>query len=53
MLSINDRSIINGRKSMTEIARFRPNETITLQILREGKELTINAKIGERPRIQE
>ncbi|MAY42316.1 MULTISPECIES: Do family serine endopeptidase [unclassified Neptuniibacter] len=53
MLSINDRSIINGRKSMTEIARFRPNETITLQILREGKELTINAKIGERPRAQE
>lgn len=53
MLSINDRSIINGRKSMTEIARFRPNETIALQILREGKELTINAKIGERPRAQE
>lgn len=53
MLSINDRSIINGRKSMTEIARFRPNITITLQILREGKALTINAKIGERPRAQE
>lgn len=53
MLSINERPIIDGRKSMTEIARFRPNETIKLTILRQGEQLSIDAKIGERPRTQE
>ena len=52
MLSINDRPIKDGRKSMTEIARFRPNEKIELKVLRQSEELSFTATIGERPRTE-
>lgn len=52
MLSINDRPIMNGRKSMTEIARYRPSESIQVKVLRQGEELSFIATIGERPRTE-
>lgn len=52
MLSINDRPIMNGRKSMTEIARYRPSESIQVKVLRQGEELSFTATIGERPRTE-
>lgn len=52
MLSINDRPIMNGRKSMTEIARYRPNQSIQVKVLRQGEELSFSATIGERPRTE-
>lgn len=50
MLSINDQPILDGRKSMTEIARFRPGATVKVKVLREGEELLFEASIGERPK---
>ena len=52
MLSINDRPIMNGRKSMTEIARYRPSESIQVKVLRQGEKLSFIATIGERPRTE-
>ncbi|MDO6592698.1 trypsin-like peptidase domain-containing protein [Neptuniibacter sp. 1_MG-2023] len=53
MLTINKQPIMNGRKSMTEIARFKPDESIDIEILRDGEKLSFKAVIGERPRTQE
>ncbi|WP_415885431.1 S1C family serine protease [Neptuniibacter sp. QD37_6] len=50
MLTINDNPILDGRKSMTQIARLRPGQVVTVKVLREGKELSFDAKIGERPK---
>ncbi|MCP4598647.1 Do family serine endopeptidase [Neptuniibacter sp.] len=50
MLSINDKAIMDGRKSMTQIARIRPGATINIKVLREGKEIDLHPVVGERPR---
>ncbi|WP_415896723.1 S1C family serine protease [Neptuniibacter sp. QD72_48] len=50
MLTINDNPILDGRKSMTQIARLRPGQVVTVKVLREGKELSFDAEIGERPK---
>lgn len=53
MLSINGQPIMDGQKSMTAIARFKPNENIEVEVLREGKKYLFTAVIGERPRTQD
>ncbi|MEM5536474.1 Do family serine endopeptidase [Neptuniibacter pectenicola] len=53
MLSINGQPIMDGQKSMTAIARFKPNENIEVEVLREGKKHLFTAVIGERPRTQD
>lgn len=50
MLTINDKPILDGRKSMTQIARLRPGQRVIVKVLREGKELSFEAEIGERPK---
>ncbi|PIE24008.1 MAG: transcriptional regulator [Neptuniibacter caesariensis] len=50
MLSINDQPISDGRKSMTQIARYRPGEKVKVRILRDGKALNFSAEVGERPK---
>ncbi|WP_286237318.1 Do family serine endopeptidase [Neptuniibacter halophilus] len=50
MLAINDQAIMDGRKSMSQIARYRPGETVQVSVLRDGRELTFPTQIGERPK---
>ncbi|MGH1461045.1 MAG: S1C family serine protease [Neptuniibacter sp.] len=50
MLSINGTAISNGQKSMSDIARLRPDEKAEIVILREGQKLSISAVVGERPK---
>ena len=50
MLSINGDPILDGKMSMTQIARYRPQQEITLKVLREGEVITLQAKVGERPK---
>jgi len=52
MLSVNGKPIIDGRKSMTEIARYRPGEEVQVTVLRNSKEMTFTARISERPKTQ-
>ena len=50
MLSINASPITNGRQSMSDIARLRPDEKAEVVILREGEKMTLTAIVGERPK---
>lgn len=50
MLSINASPITNGRQSMSDIARLRPDEKAEIVILREGEKMTLTATVGERPK---
>lgn len=50
MLSINDQPIIDGKKSMTQIARLRPGKAVNIKVLRLGESLSLSATIGERPK---
>ncbi|MGB0204207.1 MAG: S1C family serine protease [Neptuniibacter sp.] len=50
MLSINGSPITNGRQSMSDIARLRPDEKAEVIILREGEKMTLTAIVGERPK---
>lgn len=50
MLSINASPITNGRQSMSDIARLRPDEKAEVVILREGEKMTLTALVGERPK---
>ena len=48
MLSLNTKPV-EGRRSMISIADFRPGEPLTVEFLREGKHLTTEVTVGERP----
>lgn len=50
MLSINGSPIRDGRKSMSDIARLRPNETVRIEILRDGDKVIMEPTVGERPK---
>ncbi|HCH76952.1 MAG TPA: 2-alkenal reductase, partial [Pseudomonas sp.] len=39
----------DGRSSMNQVARARPGENIDIDILRNGKPLTLTAEVGMRP----
>ncbi|WP_188985626.1 Do family serine endopeptidase AlgW [Pseudomonas matsuisoli] len=49
ILSIDDEQSNDGRRSMNQIARTRPGEKISIQVLRDGKQLTLTAEVGVRP----
>ncbi len=48
MLSLNAKPV-EGRRSMIGIADFKPGEPLKVEFLREGKRLTTEVTVGERP----
>ncbi|QLF92388.1 trypsin-like peptidase domain-containing protein [Pseudomonas sp. ABC1] len=49
ILSIDGAPAADGRSSMNQVARVRPGEHIDIRILRNGKLLTLQAAVGQRP----
>lgn len=49
ILKIGDEPASDGRASMNQVARARPGERIDIQVLRDGRTLTLSAEIGMRP----
>lgn len=49
ILSIDGVQSADGRSSMNQVARARPGEKIDIDILRNGKPLTLTAEVGMRP----
>lgn len=49
ILSIDDEQASDGRTSMNQVARTRPGDKIDIDILRNGKPLTLTAEVGMRP----
>jgi len=49
ILDINDKEIHDTKEVMNNIARIKPNDDIKINILRQGKKLELNGKVGERP----
>ena len=39
----------DGRRSMNQVARIKPSDKITIQVMRNGKELKLTAEVGLRP----
>ena len=39
----------DGRRSMNQVARIKPTDKVKIQVMRNGKELTLNAEVGLRP----
>ncbi|MCF7533197.1 Do family serine endopeptidase AlgW [Pseudomonas petrae] len=49
ILSINGEPAGDGRRSMNQVARTKPTDKIAIQVMRNGKELKLNAEVGVRP----
>src|SRR3989338_6495094 len=49
ILSIDGEAACDGRRSMNQVARAKPGEKISIDILRNGKPLKLTAEIGVRP----
>ncbi|QJI27369.1 PDZ domain-containing protein [Pseudomonas sp. ADAK18] len=49
ILSIDGEPAGDGRKSMNQVARIKPTDKVTIQVMRNGKELKLSAEIGLRP----
>ncbi|MCW3149844.1 trypsin-like peptidase domain-containing protein [Stutzerimonas stutzeri] len=49
ILSIDGKQASDGRTSMNQVARTRPGDEIDIDILRNGKPLTLTAEVGVRP----
>jgi len=49
ILSINGEPAGDGRKSMNQVARIKPNEKITIEVMRNGQQLKLIAEVGLRP----
>jgi len=49
ILSINGEAAGDGRRSMNQVARTKPGDRIAIQVMRKGKEITLNAEVGLRP----
>ena len=49
ILSIDDEPASNGRRSMNQVARKEPGDTVKIQILRGGKLLEVQAEVAMRP----
>ncbi|MFW0757645.1 Do family serine endopeptidase AlgW [Pseudomonas sp. H11T01] len=49
ILSIDGEPAGDGRRSMNQVARIKPTDKVTLQVIRNGKELKFTAEIGLRP----
>ncbi|WP_298184030.1 Do family serine endopeptidase AlgW [uncultured Pseudomonas sp.] len=49
ILSIDGEASSDGRRSMNQVARTKPGDTISIDILRNGKPLQLTAEVGVRP----
>ena len=49
ILSINGEPAGDGRRSMNQVARTKPTDKIAIEVMRNGKELKLNAEVGVRP----
>jgi serine protease DegS len=49
ILNIDGEAASDGRRSMNQVARTKPGEKITIEVLRNGKPVTLNAEVGLRP----
>jgi len=49
ILSIDGEPAGDGRRSMNQVARIKPTDKVTIQVMRNGKELKVTAEIGLRP----
>ena len=49
ILSIDGEPASDGRRSMNQVARIKPSDKITIQVMRNGKEIKLSAEIGLRP----
>ena len=49
ILSIAGEPAGDGRRSMNQVARTKPGETIAVKVMRNGKEMELTAKVGLRP----
>jgi hypothetical protein len=49
ILSIDGEPAGDGRRSMNQVARIKPTDKVTVQVMRNGKELKLTAEIGLRP----
>ncbi|TDF86648.1 Do family serine endopeptidase AlgW [Pseudomonas sp. H9] len=49
ILSINGEPAGDGRRSMNQVARIKPNDKVVIEVNRNGKELKLTAEIGLRP----
>ncbi|MFJ4088308.1 Do family serine endopeptidase AlgW [Pseudomonas psychrophila] len=49
ILSIDGEPASDGRRSMNQVARIKPSDKITIQVMRNGKELKLSAEVGLRP----
>ncbi len=50
LLQINGEAVENGRQAMDRIARIRPGQKARLRVLRDGRELEMDAEVGTRDR---
>ncbi|OED41100.1 2-alkenal reductase [Endozoicomonas sp. (ex Bugula neritina AB1)] len=51
LTGINDQSTSDGRKVMNVVAQIPPGEMMTMQILRDGKEMSLTGQVATRPHI--
>ena len=49
ILSINGEPAGDGRRSMNQVARTKPTDKNAIEVMRNGKELKLNAEVGVRP----
>ena len=49
ILSIDGEPASDGRRSMNQVARIKPSDKITIQVMRNSKELKLTAEVGLRP----
>ena len=49
ILTIDGEPAGDGRRSMNQVARIKPTDKVTIQVMRNGKELKLTAEIGLRP----
>lgn len=49
ILRIDGETAVAGRHAMNQVARARPGDTVTIEVLRDGKLLSVEAAVGVRP----
>ncbi|MGV8919317.1 MAG: Do family serine endopeptidase AlgW [Pseudomonas sp.] len=49
ILSIDGEAAGDGRRSMNQVARTKPGDKIAIEVMRNGKQLTLTAEVGLRP----
>ena len=49
ILSIDGEPASNGRRSMNQVARSKPGDSVNIEVLRNGQTLQLTAEVGVRP----